>query len=1263
MLQNYWLKSLSVLRCVLLQPKSANPLVASALPRVLGKGNMLETRRFFWRAVGIVGGLIALIIAIDLLLPAVVDLQSVKERVTAEISQKTGLDVQFSRFEVSLIPHPRVVIHNASLSFPREFNGIVESLTAYPKVFPLLLGDVKLARIQIESPEFNVNIPETLQDREKERPSISLEEIQRQLASLLTPFTLRAPGLHVTITGGGVDLKRGHDTAFRIEKLNSRLDISSSEVKLLLSCEASLWKQLNLDVKFDANGNRSELQLALDQFRPKELTDYLFPSEGIRLNASEASIRFILAGAGAEELKGNFQATIPALNFSSGAGEDHTLRGGLIHASFQRGGGQLSVELSDFTFEYPGLRVTGKLQHNPSPETPLTSLELEGTNIDVAPVRKVVLALGRENRTVRKIFDVLRAGHVPHITYSVRGKSPVDLKKARAMVIRGSLNAGEIFVPKVQLDVEQASGDVVISGGVLHGKNLVGTAGGSHGRNGSLTLALKRDENDDGPFVLDIDLDADLSQLPPILERVVKNDKFLKELSLLKDIRGRAQGKLLLGERLKSVKTKVEAREFNLSGNYERIPFPLELSGTGFLYESTLVSIKSLSGRVGASTFSNATTSVDWGKPSGLGIVLSEPALISLDVVYPWLTSYEKIKNALINVDSAKGAVKVSRLDLYGPLFKPREWRFQGAGSVDDLAIRSPFFPGQVDVKNGRFEVSHEKLQITNWKAEALDASLTVTGTVDHPFESNSQKDLAMDGALGPKGLEWVVNLIHLPPEFRPRAPLKVSQGHLVLGKSGEQKDFSGSITVNGSGAQVAISVHRTPERLSIDRLAIKDGASDASLSMSVGKKDLDISFDGALHSATLEKVLLRNEILSGYITGTMRTKIQTDGFMNSTANGSLELQGFQYLWTIRSPILIQNASIDAKESRLNVKSMAADLAGSRLDLSGTVDFSARGFRVDMDLESQILTWEAIKELLEKVRHSKKMNDGSSKGIKQGGWFQDTQLEGVIRVKSEQFAYDHYIWSPLRATVLLHRNITDITFTDAFLCGVSTLGTMSIGKDQVAVDIKFSAANRDLDPALTCFFDKKGMLSGTFSISGEIKGQGAPEDIKKNLQGGFQFHAEKGRIYRFGMVAKIFSLLNISEIYRGQLPDLVNEGCAYDRFVVSGKIGKGKIVLDDSTIDGSCVKMVWRGDIDLTEKKVNLTVLVAPLRTVDRVVGNIPLLGGILNGSLVSIPVAVSGDWRDPSVVPLSPSAVGAELLGYMKRTIQLPFRVIQPLF
>ena len=102
--------------------------------------------------------------------------------------------------------------------------------------------------------------------------------------------------------------------------------------------------------------------------------------------------------------------------------------------------------------------------------------------------------------------------------------------------------------------------------------------------------------------------------------------------------------------------------------------------------------------------------------------------------------------------------------------------------------------------------------------------------------------------------------------------------------------------------------------------------------------------------------------------------------------------------------------------------------------------------------------------------------------------------------------------------------------------------------------------------------------------------------------------------------------------------------------------------MKDVTLDGPTMEMVAQGEIDLRNQEINFTVLVAPLKTVDRIIKVTPLAREILAGTLVTIPLAVRGNFKDPRVTLLSPSAIGSELLAMMQRTLGIPFKVIEPL-
>ena len=74
-----------------------------------------------------------------------------------------------------------------------------------------------------------------------------------------------------------------------------------------------------------------------------------------------------------------------------------------------------------------------------------------------------------------------------------------------------------------------------------------------------------------------------------------------------------------------------------------------------------------------------------------------------------------------------------------------------------------------------------------------------------------------------------------------------------------------------------------------------------------------------------------------------------------------------------------------------------------------------------------------------------------------------------------------------------------------------------------------------------------------------------------------------------------------------------------------------------------------------------MQALVSPLKTVDSIVGAIPIIRDITGGSLIAVPIEVSGDLANPTVQPLSPAAVGGRIFDIMKNTLQAPVKLITP--
>ena len=120
-------------------------------------------------------------------------------------------------------------------------------------------------------------------------------------------------------------------------------------------------------------------------------------------------------------------------------------------------------------------------------------------------------------------------------------------------------------------------------------------------------------------------------------------------------------------------------------------------------------------------------------------------------------------------------------------------------------------------------------------------------------------------------------------------------------------------------------------------------------------------------------------------------------------------------------------------------------------------------------------------------------------------------------------------------------------------------------------------------------------MTGGFDLTGTVHGEGEGEKPVQFLRGSMELTARKGRIYRFNLLSKIFSFVNVTGIVRGSLPDFRDKGFAYDSIKVRADLEDGKILIREGSLQGLTMQIASMGEIDHFGKKIDMKVLVAPL--------------------------------------------------------------------
>jgi uncharacterized protein YhdP len=239
----------------------------------------------------------------------------------------------------------------------------------------------------------------------------------------------------------------------------------------------------------------------------------------------------------------------------------------------------------------------------------------------------------------------------------------------------------------------------------------------------------------------------------------------------------------------------------------------------------------------------------------------------------------------------------------------------------------------------------------------------------------------------------------------------------------------------------------------------------------------------------------------------------------------------------------------------------------------------------------------------------------------------------------------------------------DCHIEKAALCGISTTGEIRITPDAMSIHLIPAASSASIDSTMSCLLEKPDLIDGQFDLAGHLETEGPEARLNQSISGQMGLTATNGRIYRFNLLSKTLAVVNLTELFRGKLPDLMKDGLAYDRIDIQANIENSVCTIKQAVIDGSSADIAGQGTVNLVTGETDMIVLVSPFKTVDALVKYTPVIGDWLGGTLVSIPVRVSGAFSDPTVTPLSPTAVGSSLLNLMKNTVGLPVKLIEPLW
>lgn len=192
---------------------------------------------------------------------------------------------------------------------------------------------------------------------------------------------------------------------------------------------------------------------------------------------------------------------------------------------------------------------------------------------------------------------------------------------------------------------------------------------------------------------------------------------------------------------------------------------------------------------------------------------------------------------------------------------------------------------------------------------------------------------------------------------------------------------------------------------------------------------------------------------------------------------------------------------------------------------------------------------------------------------------------------------------------------------------------------------------------------KDRTISGTLSLTGDLSTAGRNADeLKKTAAGEFNVVAEKGVLKKFSVLSKIFSMLNVFQLAKLQLPDMARGGMPYKKITFNTSVKDGVLSSKDFFIDSDAMQFSGTGDVDYVKKELHFVLGVHPLQSLDLIAAKIPIAGWVITderGKLITFNFKVEGPWDNPEVTAVTTQSIGKGTMDIFKRIFLLPEKLM----
>ena len=652
----------------------------------------------------------------------------------------------------------------------------------------------------------------------------------------------------------------------------------------------------------------------------------------------------------------------------------------------------------------------------------------------------------------------------------------------------------------------------------------------------------------------------------------------------------------------------------------------------------------------------------------------------SLDAVFD---AGESIEIARDLVESPKAKDALGRAEAGGAIdLDARAW---GSLRSKDL----PGYSGEVTLADGW--LSYERLPRINEASASITfddkkigvasislsdglSSVRLTGTINDYIKGDPFFDLALSSVVSGGTID------NTPALEKMRQDLSVKGEAALNGRLiGRKGSFVAKASLDARKAGIEYKKYLRKEedypfwidadlsldgkRLGIKGLSLAFGSSRADVS---GETSLDMkTYDLTLQSrecriADIDDVspLLDKDFESSGLLSFMMKAAKTPDKERPAIEGDIMVKDARFQSPyIAKPVEKINASAFFKG---NTGKVSLDkLSVGDTELSGYMDvLDIEGRRVEFTLDSTRLLTD---DFIVRKKNGTVEEDKPTAPKKDKKADETLPVTGSGRIRIAEGALGGHSFKGLKIDIKLEPEAIVIEPFTAEIDYGSIFGKAEVfrGKDE---PLSFRAdagfADIKLESFISGFGAKNAVLAGNMQGTIELTGKRGAHPFVSGLNGFGRLKAERGKVWKFPILSRIFSFVNIVSI-----DEAFREGLQYKTITGDLKLRDGVLSSENLALDSDTLRMSASGEIDFPDSHIDALLAFHPFVTIDKIISSIPLAGWIITGkekSTVSMYFAVEGPLNKPDIDPVPIKSISDPVFGILERLLVAPVEILK---